>query len=163
MESDTAKQSLSLLADIQSVTAIVDLNDPGWEQCQQTIFDLTGSRIKTEIIFIDSQRKRKDNPWTTPGNQTFFKNDFNIFGKPRNERLLLSIRKDTDLLICLTPESDKKIEKLVTGNKSRIKIGRTDFPGHPYDLLICPPEGVELPEAEVMNAITSYLKSIRWK
>jgi len=163
MEKDTEKQSFSLLGNLKSVTAIVDLNAIGWEKCQQMLSAMIDDLFNTELVYIDLQRKRRQNPWNTPAERTFFKNDFSFWGKCKAEELLSIIERKTDIFICLSTETDKKIENLVLSNHSRIKIGIVDLPSAPYDVIIGAPEGTKLAEDKVMVAISTYLKNVTWK
>jgi len=163
MENSTGKQSFSILESIKSATVIVDLNDLGWEKCQQLLSSMEGNNFTTEIVFIDLLRRRKDSKWTTPDDRTFFKNDFGYFGKTKNERLCHIMKKKTDIFICLSAESDKRINNLVQINNSLIKIGRVEISNNPFDFIVGTPKGSQFTEADVMDSISKYLKTVTWK
>jgi len=164
MDNGAEKQSFSLFTNIKSVTVIVDLNDPQWEKCLPLLSSLGDSQIETEWIFIDLQRKRSEGRWAAPASQTFYKNDFGFINNTiKSNFLRMAIGKETDILICLIEETDKRIEAIVTGNKSRIKIGRIDLPSHPFDFIIESPENANCSQADMMNAFISYLNTVTWK
>lgn len=163
MESDKGRKPLSYLEDIRTATAIIDLNESEWEGCQEMLCTVTKSMIRTDMIYLDTIRNRCDSPWTTPGNETFFRDDFNIFKRPKAERIRTTLQKETDILICLTEERSRRIERLVKLSHATFKIGRVDFPGHPFDMLIQSPADRKCSQKEAMATFLQYLKNIKWK
>lgn len=160
---ENGRTSLSVLENVRTATAIIDLNESEWEGCQEMLCSLTQSMIKTDMIYLDTIRRRCDNPWTTPGNETFFRDDFNIFCRPKTERIRTTLQKETDILICLTEERSRRIERLVKMSRATIKIGRVDFAGHPFDMLIETPADKSYSQTEAMKVFLEYLKNIEWK
>lgn len=152
------------MSEISSINVIVDVEEPGFDELKEDILSW-GRSIdrKVNLYFFDFRRLGKDELLLTSITNTILKKDLDWAGMPDIGKISPLIEENSDLLISMIDNGDFPIDFLVKCTKSRFKIGRYDYDGHPFDMVLSGGETAELrSEArQIFAAITDFLTKIK--
>lgn len=139
--SSTLQTGFVPLGSIRKALFIIDAEDPSWDRCRKEAEDFCRRHgIQSEILYSDFRKFSKEIQPRTEAGSTFRRKDIGLFSLPKMKKMQSLLSKDTDLLVCLSPDGRFLMEFIARAAKARFKIGRNIFPGDPYDLVIVPSE-----------------------
>lgn len=152
------------LSEISNANVIIDVEEPGFDVLKDDILAWgRNSGIKVNIYFFDFRRIGKDELLLTSITNTLLKKELDWVGMPDLKKTAGLIEEKSDLFISMVDNSDFTIDFLARCTKARFKIGRCEYEGHPYDMILAGGETADLrSEArQIFAAITDFLKKIK--
>ncbi len=159
----TSPTSILPLSKISTAVALIDVEDPSFDECKQSLMSFfRANNIKGEIFFFDFRKIISGERLITSITNTILKKDTNWYGRPSSEKLVLfDSLQEPDVLISLLPYDSFTAEFTARYCKARFKIGRLRLPGNVFDLVVADPSGNPLSEAESFQAIKTILDKIQ--
>lgn len=79
-----------------------------------------------------------------------------VFAKKR-----IKAYRNTQVLLSLMPGDDWRLEFVVKRSRARFKIGRTQLPGEPFDLVVSDPDGTSFPQTKVFARMMELVESLK--
>lgn len=79
-----------------------------------------------------------------------------VFAKKR-----IKAYRNTQVLMSLIPGCDWRLEYIVCRSRACFKIGRTQLPGEPFDLVVSDPAGTSYPQTEVFARMTELMEGLK--
>ena len=152
------------MSDVRSVNVVIDVEEPGFDELKEDILAWgRASGLKVSIYFFDFRRLGKDELLLTSITNTLLKKELDWVGTPDLGKVGPLIDEQSDLFISMVDNSDFPIDFLTRCAKARFKIGRHDYEGHPFDMILSGGETTELrSEArQIFAAITEFITKIR--
>lgn len=73
----------------------------------------------------------------------------------------IKAHKETQVLLSLVPDAGWRLEFAVRRSRARFKIGRTQLPGEPFDLVVSDPAGTSFPQTEVFERMMELVESLK--
>ncbi len=153
-----SKQPTSLipLESLKSVAILMDVEDAGFQESMDEAAAWFKSRgLHTELHFFDFRHLEKDELLLTSIQNTVLKKDLNWFDMP-DPAHVTDIHED--LFISLVDNADFPVRFFSTCCRSRFKIGRCGWEGHPFDLLVT--SRPDTPVKDVFEEMAKYLFKI---
>lgn len=149
---------------ITTVNVVIDVEEPGFETLKEDI--LTWGRqagLKVNIYFFDFRRLDKEELLLTSIQTTIIKKDLDWVGTPDRSKVMCLLGEESDLFISMVENGDFPIEFLSKCTKARFKMGRHEFKGHAYDLVISGNQTAELrsDSRRIFAAMTDFLTKIK--
>lgn len=144
------------LGQIRSAVVLIDADDPGFDACKRAVDAFFRDRgIKGQLIYLDLRKIGKQEILTTSITHTILRRDLNGYGRPAAAKLELVREGEPDLLLCLSRRDDFPVECLAAYCPARFKVGRRQFQGHLFDLVVSdgPDTG-----ADAVRAFTEILR-----
>ena len=80
---------------------------------------------------------------------------------PVRQKKLIRAYRNTQVLLSLVPGCDWRLEYVVKRSRASFKIGRTQLPGEPFDLVVSDPEGTHFPQTEVFDRMMDLVESFK--
>ncbi|MBR1569364.1 MAG: hypothetical protein IJ651_01350 [Bacteroidales bacterium] len=150
------------LSAVRSAVAFIDVEDPGFDHCKNTIMAFFREQgIKVDIFFFDLRKISKGERLITSITTTVLRKDLNWYDKPSREKTGLLLQGEPDLLISLLPSAHYPLEYLVRSSGARFKVGRDQLSGDVFDLVVKDPADKALSQKEAFDEIVKLLKTIR--
>lgn len=164
------------LSSAKSAVVIIDAEDSSYSECRKAAEDFFRRYgISVRFLYSDFRKFNKTTRPVSDAADTITRKDIRIFGLPRMKKVRPMIAEGTDILISLSTDTGFVTEFLVKSIKARFRIGRTLFPGEPFDLMIVPEQkeseatdGKEgnapephVPQTDVFNTIADFLPKIK--
>ena len=152
------------LSQIRTANVVIDVEEPGFDELKDDIMAWGRTNgIKLNIYFLDFRRIGKDELLLTSITNTILKKELDWIGMPEISKVGPIIYEQSDLFISMVDNHDFPIEFIARCAKSRFKIGRHDFEGHPFDMVLTGGETADLrSEArQIFAAITEFITNIR--
>ena len=152
------------ISEIRTVSVVIDVEEPGFDVLKEDILAWGRSLgVKVNIYFFDFRRLGKDELLLTSITNTLLKKELDWVGTPDMGKIGPLIYEQSDLFISMVDNSDFPIEFLTRCTRARFKIGRHDYEGHPFDMILSGGETTELrSEArQIFAAITEFITKIR--
>lgn len=152
------------MSEIKSVNVVVDVEEPGFDQLKEDILAWGRTAgIKTNIYFFDFRRLGKDELLLTSITNTLLKKELDWIGMPDLAKVAPLIEEPSDLFISMIDNGDFPIDFLTRCTKARFKIGRHDYEGHPFNMILSGSETAELrsESRQIFAAITEFITKIR--
>ena len=152
------------MSEISTVNVIVDVEEPGFDELKENILAWGRSAgVKLNIYFFDFRRIGKDELLLTSITNTILKKELDWVGMPDLKKVSGLIDEKSDLFISMVDNRDFPIDFLARCTKARFKIGRCEYEGHPYDMILAGGETTDLrSEArQIFAAITDFLTKIK--
>lgn len=149
------------LSEIGSMTVLLDWEKREFDECKNDLAyfcRLHGIRLK--MFFFNFQKIESDERLITSVSNTVLRRDLTWRGTFKEEKNHLLFANPSDILIVLAEYSDFPTEYFVKCSRARFKVGRTQLPGQPYDLILSNPEGKECSQTEVFKAVKDILLKI---
>ena len=69
--------------------------------------------------------------------------------------------RNTQVLLSLVPDAGWRLEYVVRRSRARFKIGRVQFPGEPFDLVVSDPDGTSYPQTEVFSRMMELVEGLK--
>ena len=152
------------LSAISSVNVVIDVEEPGFDQLKDDIL-AWGKQVglKVNIYFFDFRKISKDELLLTSIQTTIIKKELDWLGMPDFSKIGNLLYEPSDLFISMVDNGDFPIEFLSKCSKARFKIGRYDFEGHAYDMVISgnPTEDLISDSRRIFAAIKDFLTKVR--
>ena len=152
------------MSQVRTVNVVIDVEEPGFDDLKEDILAWGRSiEAKVNIYFFDFRRLGKDELLLTSITNTILKKELDWVGMPEISKVGPLIYEPSDLFISMVDNHDFPIEFIARCAKSRFKIGRHDFEGHPFDMVLTGGETADLrSEArQIFAAITEFITKIR--
>lgn len=141
------------LSGIKSVTAVIDMEDSGAEECAEKVRSTFGKLgIKCSIVFLDF--RKKSGKESVPEN-VITRKDLNWFGRPSPEKAAAA--SDADLFLSLVNNSGFPIQFLTEKCRAKFKAGRKQMKDRCLDLVIEDPAGTSCSSMDALEEMTRYL------
>lgn len=149
------------LEKVRSYVAIIDVEEPNYNSCKDTIINYFRSKdIKGGIFFQDFRKIGSEDRLITSIQTTITRKDVNWFGRPSRYKLGVLEEMKPDLLLCLIRDPEFPIEFLVRTSKARFKVGRKQQGDNLFDFVVNDPKGKQVSALDSFNAMRSYLEKI---
>ena len=148
---------------ISSVNVVIDVEEPGFDELKEDIFAWGRSKgIKVSIYFLDLRRLNKDELLLTSITNTILKKELDWLGTPDLAKIAPMIEEESDLFISMVDSDRFTVDFMARCAKARFKIGRREYDGHPYDMIMSGNETADLrSEAkQIFAAITDFITKI---
>ena len=152
------------ISEIRTVSVVIDVEEPGFDVLKEDILAWGRSLgVKVNIYFFDFRRLGKDELLLTSITNTILKKELDWVGTPDPGKLTQLFEEQSDLFISMIDNSDFPIDFLTRCAKARFKVGRHEYDGHPFDMVLLGGETAELrSEArQIFASITEFLTKIR--
>ena len=149
------------LSAISSVNVVIDVEEPDFDKLKDDIMAWSKQvGLKTNIYFFDFRKIGKDELLMTSIQTTIIKKELDWIGMPEVSKIGNLLY---DLFISMIDNSNFPIEFLSKCTKARFKIGRCDFEGHAYDMVISggPTEDLRSDARHIFAAIKDFLTKVR--
>ena len=152
------------LSSIKTANVVIDVEEPGFDVLKEDIMAWArNTGIKVNIYFFDFRRIGKDELLLTSITNTPLKKELDWTGMPDLTKVAGVIEEKSDLFISMVDNGNFPIDFLARCSKARFKIGRYEYDGHPYDMILAGGETTDLrSEArQIFAAITDFLTKIK--
>lgn len=151
-------------SEVSSVNIIIDVEEPGFDELKEDI--LSWGRMvgrKVNLYFFDFRRLGKDELLLTSITNTILKRDLDWTGMPDPSKITPLFDEQSDLLISMVDNGDFPIDFIARCTKARFKIGRREYKGHPFNMILSGSETTDLrSEArQIFAAITDFITKIK--
>lgn len=148
---------------IAAASFVISVEEPEFDALQEDIM-AWGRQcgIKTSIYFFDFRKIGKEELLLTSIQTTILKRELDWIGTPEISKVMSLLGEPSDLFVSLIDNGDFPIEFLGKCAKARFKMGRTEYSGHPYDMIISGNQTAELRSdaRKIFGAMTEFLKKI---
>lgn len=154
--------SLLKLSEVHTAVAFIDVEDTSWEEAKNGLMNFfRKNSIRGEIFFFDMRKLSEGERLITSITNTILKKDMGWYGKPSKEKLALMLPEEApDLFISLIGRDDFAVEYLAKCSRARFKIGRSQFSGNVFDLVVTDPEGKMVSETMALKKMLALLDTI---
>ena len=152
------------LSQISTVNVVIDVEEPGFDELKDDILAWgRAAGVKMNLYFLDFRRLGKDELLLTSITNTLLKKELDWVGMPDLGKIASLMGAESDLFISMVDNSDFPIDFITRCTKARFKIGRHDYEGHPFDMVLTGGETVDMrSEArQIFAAITNFITKIR--
>ena len=124
--------SLMALSDISQVTVLIDADAPDAMEAMDKV--KTYFAIKgIQLIVVP------------------------VFAKKR-----IKVHRNTQVFLSLVPGCDWRLEYVVKRSRASFKIGRTQLPGEPFDLVVSDPASTSYPQTEVFARMMELVEGLKY-
>ena len=156
--------SLLKMSDIKTANVVIDVEEAGFDLLKEDI--LTWGRnngIKVSIYFFDFRKLGTNELLLTSIQTTVIKRELNWFGMPPIEKVAPLIYENSDLFISLICNDRFPIRFVSNCSRARFKIGRYEYEGHPFNLIMSGSTGADLRSdaRQIFASATELLKKIQ--
>lgn len=152
------------LSKIKSANVVLDVEEPGFDALKEQITAWGRSTgIKVNIFFFDFRKLGKDELLLTSIQTTIIRRDLNWYGMPAPEKVSQMTEEPSDLFISLVDNGDFPIDFLSKCARARFKIGRREYKGHAFDMIISGNQTADLrsDSQKIFSMITDFLTKIQ--
>lgn len=152
------------MKDISSVNVIMDVEEPGFDLLKADIMSWARQAgLKINIYFFDFRRLDKEELLITSIQTTIIKKELDWIGTPEISKVMGLMGEKSDLLISLIDNGDFPIDFISKCTKARFKIGRHEYAGHAFDMIISGSQTADLRSDSrlIFGAITEFLQKIQ--
>ena len=152
------------MSQVRTVNVVIDVEEPGFDELKEDILAWGRSiEAKVNIYFFDFRRLGKDELLLTSITNTLLKKELDWIGMPDLGKIAPLMEEQSDLFISMVDNSNFPIDFVTRCTKARFKIGRYDYEGHPFNMILSGGETTDLrSEArQIFAAITEFLTKIR--
>lgn len=122
---------------ISSANFVIDVEEPGFDLLKEDI--LAWGRtcgIKVNIYFLDFRKIGKQELLLTSIQTTILKKDLDWLGFPGKDKTDILTNEKTDMFVSLVDSDCPAIDYITKCADARFKIGRRDYEGHAFDMII---------------------------
>lgn len=152
------------LSEISTANVIIDVEEPGFDELKEDILAWGRSTgIKVSIYFFDFRRLGKDELLLTSITNTILRKELDWLGMPDLGKVAPVLEEKSDLFISMVDNSDYPIDFLTRCAKARFKIGRHEYDGHPFNMILTGGETADLrsESKQIFAAITDFMTKIK--
>jgi hypothetical protein len=147
---------------IHSAVAVIDVQDPFFDACKESILSFYREYdIKGSIFFMDFRKIGNEERLITSIQTTITRKDVNWYGKPSRYKMNVLAEMAPDLFISLFNNPDFALEYMAKTCKAKFKIGRRQMGDKLFDMVISDPADKTLSQWEGFIAIRHFLERIR--
>ena len=160
----SVESGLVPMSDIRSVNVVIDVEEPGFDVLKEDILAWgRTSGLKVNIYFFDFRRLDKEELLITSIQTTIIKKELDWIGTPEISKVMGLLGEKSDLFISLIDNGDFPIDFISKCAKARFKIGRHEYAGHAFDMIISGSETADLRSDSrlIFGAITEFLQKIQ--
>ena len=129
-----SKESTSLmrLSDISQVTVVLDGDDPSVGEVAHVVKSFFAAK-GMQLVLVEAHQHR----W-------------------------VKAHRDTQVLLSLVPWKGFFFELAIRRSRARFKIGRTQLPGEPFDLVVSDPAGTSYLQTEVFGRMMELVEGLKY-
>ncbi|MBR2856920.1 MAG: hypothetical protein IKB85_05800 [Bacteroidales bacterium] len=152
------------LSEIRTANVVIDVEEAGFELLKSDIMAWgKASGIKVNIYFFDFRRLGKDELLLTTIDKTFIRKGLDWIGTPNIVKVSTLMEDKSDLFISMICNGDFPIEFMSKCVRARFKVGRYEFDGHAYDLVVSGSSNEDLrsDSRKIFAEITEFLAKIK--
>ena len=152
------------LRNISSVNVIIDVEEPGFELLKEDILAWGRQKgLKINIYFLDFRKLGKEELLLTSITTTILRKELDWIGTPEFSKVGTLLYEHSDLFISLIDNGDFPIEFMSKCVRARFKVGRYEFDGHAYDLVVSGSSNEDLrsDSRKIFAEITEFLAKIK--
>lgn len=152
------------MKEISSVNVVMDVEEPGFDLLKADIMSWAAQAgVKINIYFFDFRRLDKEELLITSIQTTIIKKELDWIGTPDISKVMGLLGEKSDLFISLIDNGDFPIDFISKCAKARFKIGRREYEGHVFDMIISGSQTVDLRSDSrlIFSAITDFLEKIQ--
>ena len=152
------------LSEISTANVIIDVEEPGFDELKEDILAWGRSTgIKVSIYFFDFRRLGKDELLLTSITNTLLRKELDWIGMPDLSKVAPIIEEKSDLFISMVDNHDYPIDFLTRCSKARFKIGRCEYDGHPFNMVLTGGETADLrsESKQIFAAMTDFLTKFK--
>ena len=152
------------LRDISTVNVIIDVEEPGFDKLREDILSWGRQNgLKVNIYFFDFRRLGKEELLLTSINTTILRKELDWIGMPDLSKVAPIIEEKSDLFISMVDNHDYPIDFLTRCSKARFKIGRCEYDGHPFNMVLTGGETADLrsESKQIFAAMTDFLTKFK--
>lgn len=156
--------SLLKLSEIKTANIVIDVEEAGFDLLKEDILSWGRSNgIKINIYFFDFRKLGTNELLLTSIQTTVIKKELNWFGMPPIEKVAPLIYEKSDLFISLICNDRFPIDFVSRCSRARFKIGRFDYEGHPFNMIISGSSGADLRSdaRKIFSSVTEFLTKIQ--
>ena len=152
------------MKNISSVNVIMDVEEPGFDLLKADILSWARQEdLNINIYFFDFRRLDKEELLITSIQTTIIKKELDWIGTPEISKVMGLLGEKSDLFISLIDNGDFPIDFISKCVKARFKIGRHEYAGHAFDMIISGSQTADLRSDSrlIFGAITEFLQKIQ--
>ena len=156
--------SLLKLSEIKTANVVIDVEEAGFDLLKEDILTWgKANGIKVNIYFFDFRKLGTNELLLTSIQTTVIKRELNWFGMPPIEKVAPLIYENSDLFISLICNDRFPIRFVSNCSRARFKIGRYEYEGHPFNLIMSGSTGADLRSdaRQIFASATELLKKIQ--
>lgn len=156
--------SLMKLSAIKTANVVIDVEEAGFDLLKEDILTWGRSNgIKINIYFFDFRKLATNELLLTSIQTTVIKKELNWIGMPPVEKVAPLIYENSDLFISLIDNAKFPIRFVSSCSRAKFKIGRHEYDGHPFNMIISGNPAVDLrsDSREIFASITEFLTKIQ--
>lgn len=160
----TVPTGMMPLREISTVNIVIDVEEPGFDLLKQDIMAWGRQKgLKVNIYFFDFRKLGKDELLLTSIQTTIIKRELDWIGTPEISKVMGIIGEKSDLFISMIENGDFPIDFLCKCSKAKFKVGRFEYPGHVYDMVVTGSQTADLrsDSRRIFKAITDYITIIQ--
>lgn len=149
---------------IATINAVIDVQETGFDQLKEDLLSWGRRKgIKVNVYFFDFRKLKKGEQLMTSIDKTFLRKELSWIGTPSLGKAAPMLMEESDLFISLIDNGDFPIDFISKCTKARFKIGRHDYPGHAFDMIISGSQTADLRSDSrlIFGAITEFLQKIQ--
>lgn len=152
------------LSDIRTVNVVIDVEESGFDLLKEDVLSWgRANGLKVNIYFFDFRKLGKDELLLTTIDKTLLRKGLDWLGTPNVEKLASVMEEKSDLFVSMVDNEDFPIEFMSKCVRARFKVGRHDFPGHPYDMVVTGIGSGDLrsDSRQIFAEITEFLQKVQ--
>ena len=162
--SRAVQTGLRPLSEISTVNVVIDVEEAEWDVLKEDILAWgRNNGLRVGIYFFDFRKLGANELLLTSIQTTVIKRELNWFGMPPIEKVAPLIYENSDLFISLICNDKFPIEFVSSCSRARFKIGRYEYEGHPFNLIMSGSTGADLRSdaRQIFASATELLKKIQ--
>ena len=152
------------MSQIGTVNVVIDVEEPGFDELKDDILAWGRTAgVKLNLYFLDFRRLGKDELLLTSITNTLLTKELDWVGMPDLGKIAPLMGAESDLFISMVDNCDFPIDFITRCTKARFKIGRREYEGHPFDMVLTGGETADLRSdaRQIFAAITEFLTKIK--
>ena len=149
---------------ISSAKFVLNVEEPGFDLLKEDILAWGRScGIKVNIYFLDFRKIGKQELLLTSIQTTILKKDLDLLGFPNKEKTEVITSDKTDLFVCLVDSEVPAVDYISKCADARFKIGRRDYEGHAFDMIISGAQNEDLRSDSrlIFKAMIEFISKIK--
>ncbi len=146
----------------RTVEILYAYSEPDRQAVEKIIAFLAARSVSCSASAYCADKKQKATLELSVTHLFFDRTEVNWYGKCRSGKVLERMEQPVDIFIDLSRGDIPGLRYCAMLSNARMKVGRSAYPGHPYDLVISPGDIDVSPEA-LADALIHYLQTIEMK
>lgn len=152
------------LSKIASANFVIDVEEPGFDLLKEDILAWGRScGIKVNIYFLDFRKISKQELLLTSIQTTILRKDLDWLGFPGKDKRDILTNEKTDMFVCLVDNGSPAVDYISKCADARFKIGRYDYAGHSFDMVISGSQNEDLRSDSrlIFKAMIEFISKIK--